>query len=284
MNSFYRYKVLIAGIVLILLTNVVVITGAIGNRSGQAEAVLELTERELSLRYTKKRENSGISLRLNTNHYAYRSHRGYRGLHWLDLKKLEELGFSTITGDNQKEIRKQVSKVLPKQVYLVLEYDGDAYREALQRAVDELIEERSLFNSAEDNETQKRRLDSAERQLARMKYSASRIYAIDAGLDPVTLRENFPDNTKFFIVIGLVRLSYYGFKDERGPYGGYISKINVNKIHVPLEHRDVFDSLPEKEFVEFRFYPPRYRIKLAYGRRYEPWILNVEKIDRISSK
>lgn len=61
---------LIAGLALILIANVYVLAGVAYNRSGDAAAALELTERELRIQRMKK-ENTGLFLRLMWNGNDY---------------------------------------------------------------------------------------------------------------------------------------------------------------------------------------------------------------------
>jgi hypothetical protein len=278
MNILSRNKVLAAGIALILLTNIVVLAGAIANRSGKPEAVLNLTERELILRDWHMKENSGLSLRLNWNDHFYYGD-GTRRL--LDADKLKELGFALIDSDDPYKIRQYISKQLPRAAWIVLEFDGAAYQEALKDAENKYQEELRLLPREQDSATQKSRLEQAEGKLEWMKNSASRLYAVDAGLDPAQLRHKYPDTSHYIVTSGVVAVSY----DDRdhGKITGYISDINVTSIHVPLEQRAVFDALPEVRFTgKSTYYPrsfhPRYLVNLAYGRRYEPWIVSVEAI------
>ena len=88
---------------LLVLTNIIVLVGVAYNRMGDTETSLLLTERELSLPYRSysKKENSGLSLRVNwnvipTNTFGNNSRRynlcGYRNPAWLTtLKKIEQI-------------------------------------------------------------------------------------------------------------------------------------------------------------------------------------------------
>jgi hypothetical protein len=57
---------------------------------------------------------------------------------------------------------------------------------------------------------------------------------------------------------------------------GYIKNINVENIHVSLNNRKVFESLPVKNKSKLNL--PRYEVDLAYGNRFEPWIVSVRNI------
>jgi hypothetical protein len=95
-------------------------------------------------RWWRERENSGIALRL-----LWRVHKEeigdeidtgtwYAGVGgtpaWLTKPKLAELGFDVSQPENSDRGRKHYEKQLPREVRLVLELDGRAYAEALERA------------------------------------------------------------------------------------------------------------------------------------------------------
>ena len=47
----FKGKIFIAGLAIIIVTNIVALAGVAYNRSGEPDAVVELTERELGLPY-----------------------------------------------------------------------------------------------------------------------------------------------------------------------------------------------------------------------------------------
>ncbi|HPU80578.1 DUF4824 family protein, partial [Accumulibacter sp.] len=64
MIAWNRGRTLAAGAALILLTNIVALSGVIINRTGEPESRLMLSARELSLPYRgyRQAENSGLAL------------------------------------------------------------------------------------------------------------------------------------------------------------------------------------------------------------------------------
>lgn len=280
MNILSRNKVLIAGMALVLLTNIIVIGGAMYNRSGKPDAVVNLDERELYLRNWNEKENSGLSLGLNWNGYYYDS---YDTRRWLNQDKLEKLGFDLIDSGDDYAIRQYVRKQLPRAAWIVLEFDGATYHNALQDAEKKYLEEKRLLSHEPDSEIQKSRLKEAKQNRDWVKYSASRIYAVDAGLDPMQLRQRYPDKSHYIVTAGVVQLDYDYNASGREKVTGYVSEISVTSIHVPLDQRAVFDSLPQRDYMEEgpyhqRSFHPRFRVRLAYGQRYEPWIDEVAAI------
>ena len=104
MNILSKNKVLIAGIGLILLTNIFVISGAMYNRSGESDAILDLTERELTMNDWNREENSGLSLQLNWNQYIHDYNNYYR----LKSEQLAALGYDLIDSEDNDVIRQYI--------------------------------------------------------------------------------------------------------------------------------------------------------------------------------
>jgi hypothetical protein len=93
----------------------------------------------------------------------------------------------------------------------------------------------------------------------------TRLVAIDAGRDPQALRRRYPDSRRFAIVRGRARLLLEPPSTPRG----IITGVEIDRIHVPLPHSRVLESLPAGVS------PPRYTVSLAFGTRQEPWVVGV---------
>jgi len=118
-----------------------------------------------------------------------------------------------------------------------------------------------------------------KKQLEEEYKSESRLFAIDAGLDAQLLREKYSDRSRFIITNGMVRPSYNYGKENSEVYG-IVTDISVNSIHVPLDKRIVFDVILFHDKIDSREPKlPRFTVELAYGSRYEPWILKVHMIE-----
>ncbi|MEM8490488.1 MAG: DUF4824 family protein [Pseudomonadota bacterium] len=276
MKRLLTSKALIAGVVLILSTNLIVIRGALGNRAGNPDARLELTERELSLNSGLLRENSGIGLRLNVQH-SYRTDES-----WLDASKLKALGFRVPTGRTEWEMQRWAEKQLPRSVYIVLEFDGAAHGAAVEAARAQLEESKRILAADPDNKTFQNRIESNQKSLERLTITASRLYSVDVGPDPQALRSQYRDRSRYIIAPGLVR-PYYIIDDQKRPkLVGAIQRIHVTTIHVPYEHRNAIDSLlPRDSYNALLLRPPRYKVTLAYGSRYEPWVESIEALEKV---
>ena len=90
------------------------------NRSGEPEAVLVLTERELQLR-AKQAENTALSLRLVFDRWRERGDTVVREAGWFDRAKLESIGFDCsrpVTAESADYYRTRP----PRATYAALEY------------------------------------------------------------------------------------------------------------------------------------------------------------------
>ena len=118
-------------LVLIILTNAIVLAGVAYNRSGEPDAMVQLSERELQWQKNWERsgkEDSGLYLTLQwsmTGYYEYG--REYREDSWLNQQKLAELGFDTSFPLNDKRSSSYYNRQLSRQAYVVLEFNGLAY-------------------------------------------------------------------------------------------------------------------------------------------------------------
>ncbi len=285
-------QLFVLGFVLLLATNIIVLAGVAYNRSGEADTRITLTERELRSPYYTRAENSGLALnvvwRILNNHtgdqYLFYSRpmvlSSYGdNVEWLDRNKMEALGFDTeaMLRNNDDLRRRKVT--VPREVYLVLEYDGAAYREAVTRAQAAVAKEQKSLASKPDDKDLQKRLHNAERWLAFEHIEAPRLFAVDAGLDPDQLRQQYSDRSHYIIAKGLVTAGYYVQKPE---VIGRIKRISIDSIHVPLQFRKFFDGAKVLRTMRADNppIPPRYAVDLAYGSRLEPWIEAVRKLQQ----
>ncbi len=278
---------LIAGVVLILVTNTVALSGIYYNRSGEADSTVTLTERELALpyRWAFNKENSGLALRLKWNivrpnedeaHYSYRG----RTPHWLDGTKLAELGFDIAREIRKRKVRQSRRSIMPREVFLVLEYDGESYQTLVKRAESQIRDKHHLVNRNPKRKEFKRDLKNAKDYVQRLKQSETRLFVIDASLDRNALRDKYADRSRYIIVKGQVRMrvSYDDDKKE-AIISGYIKGLNVNQINIPKEYRLNIDPLLTGNSTRYNDNdPPGYAVKVAWGQRLEPWVLEVSAL------
>lgn len=270
-NIFSRRGLFLGSVAVVVLSNIVVLSGISFNRSGDPESAVELTERELQLPYYFQKENSGLALRLDWSSSESE----------LNAEKLKSIGFDI---DDRaiadEDFTEQGMRFLPKEVFVVLEYDGGAHQAYLARLEKELQESKQ---SDPNINNKLRKLDPKwfEQRLKRAQNSDSRLYAIDIGTDPVELRSRYADRSRYIIAKGLVSVSPdYGTKK----FTGRISELSVDEIHVPIEHRKIFEPMMTENARDASAEPddprlPRYKVKLAYGSRHEPWIQSVSTMN-----
>jgi uncharacterized protein DUF4824 len=272
---------------LLLLTNAVVLVGVAYNRQGEPEARVTLTERELRLGYQQK-EDTGMWLRLDTTDAERWA---AAGPGWFDQKRLEEIGFDCSLAPADKKAELFYEKALPRHVYAVLEFDGEAWKSWIARR------ERELLNPAPGTHVsltfdQRKKLLEAERA------GHSRLFVVDVGLDPAVLRSRYPDRSQIIVTGAVARLrlerswdeSTKTWKDER--LEGFVSEILPSEVHVPLDRRQVLDDVKREQlkqenpnkWMDYGEYaahlerPPRFEVTLTYGRRLESWIDDVQPL------
>ena len=81
---------------LVIIVNAIVFSGVFYNRSGVPDAVMTMTEREVSLVRNKK-ENTGLFLKLNWEMSgAYQFHKHINQINWFNEDKIKELGLDIL--------------------------------------------------------------------------------------------------------------------------------------------------------------------------------------------
>lgn len=266
---------LIAGSALILLTNAVALLGAWYNRNGDPESQLQLTQREL--RYStwhEHKDNSGITLTLDwrieqtgKNDSDYSSYGDRWGMPiWLDKAKMAELGFDVDKLGSSAGPGRRQKGLQPKEALLVLEINGQAYQHQLQRANEYVEQLRKSLAENPSSEAFKSRTKSAEENLQREQQKSSRLFVINAGLDLQKLRAAYSDRVRYAIVQGLIRPTAVIEKNETR-IGGVVSALLAERIYVPFAYRQLFGATAS------------YEATVAFGKRMEPWIVVVSRIE-----
>ena len=276
------------GFILLIASNVFVLSGVALNRSGNPEARVELTERELKIPGDTPKENSFLSLRLDwrvlgetvdDNTYGYYGY--WTHPEWFTADKLAELGFDVKTFENFRKDFDKYREPMAKQVFIVLEKDSDLHLIALERAQKAYEKATSQFKNRPDDKNIEEKAKRIKEQYEREKIESSRLFAIDAGLDPKKLRQTYPDKSRYLISKGLVEPSRR-YKKGNEKVVGFISRLSIDQIYVPLKHHKIFDGIMAQKNTRMdKGSPPRYSVQLAYGSRFEPWIVSVNKFMRM---
>jgi hypothetical protein len=275
---------LIAGAALILLANGVALTGVYFNRSGEPEARMRLSQRELSLPWNRgmAKENSGLALGLHwrvnpaeAGEY-YDGGFGYSGgtPHWLDQSLMAALGFDVAAVPDDIAGRRRFERSLPREVLLVLELAGPAWRQALERAQQNAARHEAARQANADSKEFADKARRAQERLTNEETLHSRLFAIDAGLDRAALRARYPDRGRYLILKATVR-PRLETRDRKTLVTGYVSALAVTQINVPHALRAEL----EPAFRQPRRSPAdpgaRFEVNLAVGQRLEPWIESV---------
>lgn len=278
-------KLLGWGFLLLAATNIVVLGGVAANRSGEPEARLVLSERELQPSYSRTRENSGLGLRLvwriandddEGNGYRY-----WRAPAWFDAAKIAELGLDAGDNAGAGNDRNVMKKPVPKEVFIVLQLDGEPYRQALTQAAKALAKEKEAqektpVNLTKTEETsRKEKVKAAQQRHDEERLSSSRLFAVDAGLDPQILREKYPDRLQFIVAKGVVEAANHGVPGKK-EMRGRVNMLLIENIHVPLEFRASYEAaMARKSAGKSDNHGSHYTIELVYGSRFEPWIASL---------
>ncbi len=289
---------LIAAVCLLVAVNALVLANAAYNRSGEYDAEVKLTERELPIHYSWRpsdKENTGLSLRLDWDTYepalkAKKVRYGHRHPAWFDQAKLESIGFDCsrpIAGENAELY---YGKMLPRKTFAVLEYEGKAWQAWREDYEQRIAEQAEQVRKGKET---KKSLDELKKGYEESIQTRSRLFIVDAGNDAALLRQKYQDRGRYIITPAKVRLTYrykkdQGEKPEIESLEGEISEVLIDEINVPLSKRAVLEQLKNRDKAgqyEYMGYgyrtrnrPPYYTVTVRYGKRHEPWIVDVQRI------
>ena len=282
-----RGRTLAAGVALVALTNAIALGGVAWNRSGEPESVLKLTQREFLRPHGLgiDREGGGLQLSVSWRVLSADSdaafYWNFQGApEWLDEAKLAALGFDVSPPPAERRAAWRYDRQLPREALVVLELDGPAYQKALERA-----RERAAKEAAKGAETAKTGPGSPAQQAAQFlkneETANSRLFAVDAGVDAQALRAKYPDRTRYAIVQCKVRLSYRYGRGKEARWTGYIDGIQSAQVNVPLEYRKAIESSPRAITpATIANGEPAFEVTVAFGKRFEPWIVAVKGAQR----
>jgi hypothetical protein len=280
-----RWRAFWTGAALILATNAVVLGGVAYNRSGQPDSMLRLTQRELPAQYTwrSSSENSGLALRIawravwregNEAQQIIANTYG-QGIspQWLDEAKLAALGFDLESLRHPVD-RERRDRMPSKEVFLVLELDGPAYRQLLDQTRQYAASAADRLRRIPDDKQLQQAARIAEEFLNREEHDNSRLVVIDAGLDREAVRAAHPDRDRHAIVRGRIQPDA---ADSTHKPRGHIVGLSVDEVNVPAsfraavgEGRPIWEQAPASSAA-------RYDLTVQFGKRLEPWITAASK-------
>lgn len=275
---------LLVGIALIVVTNAIALGGVAYNRASTPESVLALTERELPIVNWSWPDNDNSSIDLTIDWRVRQTYEpgaiyGTWQTDWLSEEQLRALGFDTSLLDDSELALERSRRQLPKRVFLVLEYDGAAYREALEQRRDHVERAMELMDRNVGDATFEARLKAAREALEHEEQSASRLFVVDAGLDPTVLRERYSDRTRYAIVRGRVGI-YVSGEPGRRRVAAASPELDIGQIRVPQSYRTLIEPMRDRRGYRYGVSqrPPRFSATVNFGRRLEPWIAAMQSL------
>ena len=274
-------RTLAAGAVLILLANAVALTGVYFNRSGEPEARLTLSQRELGIPWDWRvpRDNSGLVLGLNWRvpdgsavDYSYGGY-GYHGgtPEWLDEPRMKALGFDTAAVAENSEGRRRFERQLPREALLVLELAGPSWQQALERARTNAARHEAARLANADSKEFAEKAKRAQEQLKNEETRNSRLFAIDVGADRSALRAKYPDRGRYLILKATLR-PRLETQDKKTRVTGYVSDLAAQRINVPHALRQTLEPELRKPRRNGLDPDANFEATVAVGQRLEPWI------------
>jgi Fe-S cluster biosynthesis and repair protein YggX len=269
---------LIAAVSLILIVNAAVLATVWRNRSGEPEAILHLTERELSLDYDTP-EDSSLSLTIQWSMDP-------ASPDWFTAEKLASVGFDLSLPLEAPQAELFYGKMLSRQVYAVVEYEGEGWhhwQEKEEALLQHLRQE--VARGEEKREYLQRQQERYEENLQTM----SRLFIIDVGRNPQELRQRYPDRSHILIAPALVSIEYTPASHSRreplrpASISGRVRELLPEELQVPLPLRHQLDPLVQRikearsrsDFNRQTVPIPAFEADICYGRRLEPWLSRV---------
>lgn len=275
-----RTFIIAAGTALIVITNGFILAGVAQNRSGEPEARITLSQRELARprNWYGDRENSGLSLTLRWRVTApatepvyspyYESRGGSPA--WLDEKRMAELGFDVDRAKDNDARHNAYLSPSERQVLVVLELAGAAWQEAQASARQRLAHQESLRQASPEAKNLVEAEKRARDELAQEENGNSRLFAVDVGTDLTALRAKYPDRSRYLILKGKLRLHKL-VRDNQSSLTGYLDQLAIHRINVPYALRGAFEAKPAEANNPVGG-PPAFTATVAVGQRLEPWL------------
>jgi hypothetical protein len=206
----------------VVAANVYVLIGVAIDRAGGVVQKIELTEQELPIWGTSE-DNTGVAVRLSWSPYRT----SFLERPALDQAKLAELGFDCSVPAEDREAESHYRRLTLRRLWMVLEYDGPAWREWA-----------GILTTHDEKRS-------------------SRLILVEAGQDAAVLRAKYPDQSHYLIVPALIRatLRYAGSKPQEvvGTITGPLAE-----IHVPHPYARTLAGLRGKPYHLTLCYGKRY--------------------------
>ena len=201
-----NWRPFIIALILPVWVTVATLASVSRNRSGGREAIV-LSEREVFV-FPRTDDNTTAKLSLSWQPPSMRRDT------WFNAEKLARLGFDTRVAGRGSQSPRQ----LPRDVFVVLELDGPAWRAFLEERLERVVPPPGVRTLADE-----------------LREKGSRLVVVDADPDAAVLEARYPDARRYLITAGTAR-SQVVFMPDQSPYVvGTIDRIMPQQIHVPRE-------------------------------------------------
>lgn len=190
---------------------------------------------------------------------------------WLDQAKMASLGFDISPAADMQEEHSRNNRQLSKEAYLVLEMDGPAYQQSLQRARQNAAEQDAKLAALPDDKGRQEGAKRAHEGLNAEEQKNSRLFAVDAGLSQAQLRAKYPDRNRHAIMRAQIRP---WSSRSKGQLAGYIERLSIDEINVPHAYRAGFEGKTRQTFGD-ESAGRKFEASVAFGKRLEPWLVEV---------
>jgi hypothetical protein len=239
----------------VLLANVIALVSVRQNARGQADAVVTLTEREARLTATTT-DNTGMTLWLQFE-------RDPGGARWFDRSKLASIGFDCSVDPNAANaIRHYDFATLPRQAYVVLEYDP-------------------RWPPVSPATEAERTLPGPQSAAQGPPEYRPRLRPVDTGTDATALRARYSDRRRYIITAGVVRAWLHRpAPQDRFRLDGSVVQVLPTEVYVPREMQATIRAAAgtNDNWDRPLNHQPRYEVTLEYGSSLLPRVVSVKQL------
>ena len=255
---------LLAAAATLVVANAAILGGAMRNRAGNPDAVVRLGERELQ---SWGNQSEGAEEFLNLR-LSWQMAPGPDGEPWFNRARLEALGARDLPApDDTTRTRGWMEPTRPG--FVVLELAGPAWErwQTAQQAADDSTEAMRTAPMAG--------LPEDAKPMLMRSTSTTRLMAVDFGLDPLVLRDRYPERSQYLILPATYRADITpAVRDSAGSVTaparveGTIDQLLPGTVHVPRPLRDSLLALG----VARKDSTVHFEITLKVGKKWEAWV------------
>jgi hypothetical protein len=267
----------LAAIAILAVSNAFVLAHVALNRSGEPDAEMELTARELQY-YGGRSDDSSVVLMLRWTNTAPEYPTGPPGqpAGWFDAKKLEELGFDLSVPADSPKAQRFYENLRSREIFVALELEGPAWEAWLKDREPRMETETSYSPQI-----------PREERLSIERETTPRLVSVDVSLDAAALRRKYPDRKRVMILQALVRakLEPEQRASAEAPLRpaylrGAITRLAIESINVPEPLSRSFEGQSYTPWTydakQIKINPPPYSVTLRVGSKYEPWVVDAK--------